>query len=168
MKSSDLLRKYNSDKVTVHSYGDFYDTEFGKLTEPLNLLEIGVLEGASLRAWRELFPESAITGIDIKSSARIEGVTLIQADIKTVTLDGKFDVILDDSSHDLLESMYEVLNFLPNLTEKGMLIIEDVQIPETYLSAYKSVLPEGYKIDTYDRRYVNGKHDDFIVKITKK
>ena len=168
MKPSRILEKYGSDKVIAHSYAEFYDSELSRLKEPLDFLEIGILGGASLRAWKELFPNSSITGIDIVDCKPIEGVEIIKADIKDVKLKEKYDVILDDSSHDLLESMYEVINFLPNLKDDGMLIIEDVQIPETYLSAYRSVLPKGYVIECYDRRMVRGKHDDFIVKITKK
>ena len=173
MKPSEYLIKYGSDKATHrnygnHHYGEFYDDLFSQFPEPFNLLEIGVLHGQSLRAWREAFPKSRITGIDIMDLKEpIEGVIFIQGDVKKITLTEDYDVIIDDSSHDLRESLYEVIHFTKNLTDQGVLIIEDVQIPDDYVAAYRKVLPEGFKLETFDFRSIAGRHDDYIVKISR-
>lgn len=172
MKPSQALKKYGSDKVIEHTYGQFYDNLFSQYEETMNILEVGVLHGQSAMAWREAFPKSKITCIDIRDVPTWNPyewrVEFIIADVKKIKLEEQYDIIIDDSSHDLLESIYEVINFTPHLTDKGCLIIEDVQIPETYLSAYKAVLPDGFKIETIDFRRVKGRHDDYIVKISRK
>jgi trans-aconitate methyltransferase len=177
MKPSQALAKYGSDKVYVtpngsHHYGDFYDELFSKLKHPLNILEIGVLKGQSLMAWRDAFPDAKVTGIDIvkyDSLIELEDVTFIQSDIKKIKLTEKYDIILDDSSHDLKESLYEIEHFCENLTEQGVMIIEDIQIPELYIKSMLKVLPKGFILDSHDFRHLSGyaKHDDFIVKITR-
>lgn len=174
MKPSEALAKCGSDKVHVipngcHHYGDFYDELFSKFKEPLNILEIGVLTGQSLRAWRMAFPDSKITGIDIVDvdiSPELN-IKLIKDDVKNVKLTEQYDVIIDDSSHDLRESLYEIQNFLDNLTPNGVMVIEDIQIPDLYISEMLKVLPKGFGLDSHDFRHITGgvKHDDFMVKI---
>lgn len=176
MKPSVALKIYGSDKVVCdpinyHHYEIFYDNLFGELKGKLNILEIGVLLGQSLMAWRLAFPDAKITGIDTIGKG-IDGmfdVAFIKADIKTITLTEKYDVIIDDSSHDLKESTYIVSNFCENLTEQGVIVIEDIQIPDLYISGLLKVLPEGFVMDTHDfRQATNGKkHDDFIIKIKR-
>ena len=175
MKPSEALKKCGSDKVmgypSGHWYGQFYDELFAPFREPINILEVGVLGGASLRAWRMAFPDSKITGIDVidVSLPKEFGITLIKDDIKNVTLTEKYDVIIDDSSHDLKESLYEIQHFCKNLTDKGVMVIEDIQIPDLYMSEMLKVLPEGFILQGHDFRPMFGgqKHDDFIVKITR-
>ncbi len=175
MKPSQALVRCGSDKVMGfpygHFYGHFYDELFSTMKEPLNILEIGVLRGESLRAWRAAFPESKVTGIDtvdINFPSDLK-LNFIHDDVKNIRLIEKYDVIIDDSSHDLKESLYEIQNFLGNLTEKGVMVIEDIQIPELYISEMMKVLPAGFVMDTYDFRYLSDgkKHDDFIVKISR-
>lgn len=176
MKPSEALLKHRSDKVPFdrygcHHYDLFYDELFAEMKEPLNILEIGVLRGQSLLAWREAFPNSKITGIDLYPVhlPKELDITFIESDIKNVSLIEKYDVIIDDSSHDLKESTYIVKNFCDHLTEKGALIIEDIQIPDLYIRELMAVMPTGFIFESYDFRHLtNGqKHDDFIVKITR-
>ena len=67
----DLLTKlaqvYETDKWGVHAYTPYYHELFNsKRNWVYNLLEIGVLNGASLRMWRDFFPNAQILGIDIE------------------------------------------------------------------------------------------------------
>lgn len=176
MKPSEALRKYGSDKVELnvygyHHYGDFYDKLFSDLMHPLNILEIGVLSGQSLLAWREAFPTAKITGIDIVEQKFDDSlrINFIKDDVKNITLTEKYDVIIDDSSHDLKESLYEIEHFCENLTPQGVFVIEDIQIPDLYVEELLKVLPTGFRMETHDFRKLTGnnKHDDFIVKITR-
>ena len=62
---TELFEKYGSDKIS-HGYTDIYFSYFEKLkNEKLNILEIGVADGKSVRAWSEFFSNSNIIGIDI-------------------------------------------------------------------------------------------------------
>ena len=168
MNASEALKKHGSDKVDGHHYGAFYNGLMEQFENP-KILEIGVLNGQSLRAWRELFPKSDITGIDIVEwYGKDPSIEFVKADIKKVKLEDKYDIIIDDSSHDLRESLFIITNFTKNLAENGVMVIEDVQIPETYISAMQSVLPEGFELSAYDFRMYSERHDDFIVVITRK
>lgn len=175
MTVSEALNKYGSDKVKGwpygHNYAYFYDELFSKFNDPINLLEIGVLRGESLRAWREVLPKSLITGIDIIDISLPEhlNIKLIKSDVKDIKLDGKYDIIIDDSSHDLRESLYEIKNFCNNLSDNGVMIIEDIQIPDLYIKEMLKVLPKGFILESHDFRHLseNKKHDDFIVKIMR-
>ncbi len=176
LKPSEALEAFGSDKVHFrspppHHYGDFYDEMFGKLKGPLNILEIGVYFGQSLMAWRHAFPDAQITGIDIEGVGFEEKyrINFIKGDIKTIELTEKYDVIIDDSSHDLRESTYIVKNFCENLTAQGVMIIEDIQIPVLYENELLKVLPEGFLMESYDFRYATKglKHDDYIIKIIR-
>ncbi len=78
MKITDIIKKYSqvdnafgTDKITSHSYGDLYDTEFQRIVEKENaaeVLEIGVYSGAFLQVISEFLPNAQITGIDIDTS----------------------------------------------------------------------------------------------------
>ena len=61
-----LFNKFNSDKIN-HQYHKIYHSYFNSLKlKSLNILEIGVADGSSLKAWSEYFKNSKIIGIDIK------------------------------------------------------------------------------------------------------
>ena len=63
-------KKYSTDK-SMHinfnkSYLDIYETYFKDIrNQKLNILEIGVRNGNSIRVWEEYFPNSNIFGLDI-------------------------------------------------------------------------------------------------------
>ena len=61
-----LFKKYKSDKYE-HKYSDVYETFLLKLkNKKLKILEIGVADGSSIKAWSDFFKNSTIIGIDIK------------------------------------------------------------------------------------------------------
>ncbi len=59
---SELARKYSSDK-SDHNYMPYYEKHLPK--DCRSLLEIGVKEGASMRMWREFFPNTELWGMDL-------------------------------------------------------------------------------------------------------
>jgi hypothetical protein len=168
---SDLLKKRDSDKVTRHSYGDFYNNLFSpfKNRGSVNILEVGTWRGSSVRVWCEYLPNSKVTGIDILDfqGEVPKNFTFIKADVKTIELSGDYDIIIGDSSHSLPEIMYETVNFTHHLKENGVFVIEDIQIPPEYMDAIRFVLPKGFKIETFDFRHINKRHDNFLAVITR-
>lgn len=63
-----LAKKHGTDK-SVHGYCPHYERRFaGWRHKPITLLEIGVDAGASMRMWRDYFPNAKITGVDINPS----------------------------------------------------------------------------------------------------
>ena len=62
-----LCEKYNCDKLD-HAYIEIYQKYFVNLkNQELNLLEIGVSDGASIKVWSDFFVNSNVVGIDIKN-----------------------------------------------------------------------------------------------------
>ena len=125
---SDLLNKYGSDKCTSHPYKIIYDPYFKELKgKPIDLLEIGVLHGASLMAWKDYFPNGRIVGIDKEDNRKWKpDVEFIITDVKNYTPDRTFDVIIDDGSHKPEDIAHSLFRFSKYLKTNGLMIIEDV------------------------------------------
>ena len=119
------------------SYLDVYDKYFLPLRcKSINILEIGVRGGNSLRTWKKYFPKAAIYGIDLDQGCSIHAENRIkifigdQADelfINNIVKDGlNFDIIIDDGSH-INELTIKSFNILyPFLKYGGLYIIEDL------------------------------------------
>lgn len=124
-----------------HYFG-IYQAVFGThRDQPMRILEIGVLGGASLALWRKYFahPETVIVGIDIQEFCRRfdapeKGIHVrigSQADepfLKTVVAEfGPFDLIIDDGSH---RSTHMITSFnalfASGLKDSGMYLVEDL------------------------------------------
>lgn len=131
MKISEILAKYDTDKIIGHSYGDAYDELFSKFDRnaELNILEVGTQKGGSLCAWQDYFPNAKVTGIDIVDVVKPEycrdSIRYIISDIKDFKTDEQFDIIIDDGSHFAEDVKYAIDNL--NLKDDGVMIVEDVQ-----------------------------------------
>lgn len=123
-------------------YFAIYQAVFGpRRAEPLRILEIGVLGGASLRLWKRYFthPGTLIVGIDIlpeciRFDAPADGIRVrigSQTDaafLKRVVKEfGPFDLIIDDGSH---HSSHMIASFnqlySDGLKESGIYFVEDL------------------------------------------
>lgn len=134
--------KYGTDKSTTHvfnnrSFLDVYERYFHNLKESkIILLEMGVLNGGSLKTWEEYFTNAKIVGLDIDPSRSIfnsektkifigsqNDKDLLET-IKKEFPEG-FDIIIDDASHineltlESFELLYDTLN------PGGYYVIED-------------------------------------------
>lgn len=129
MTLDEIGRKHGTDKSSLyHCFLDFYEQELkGKKIK--SVLEIGIMDGASLKMWREYFPEAEIVGIDIRPTTPVEGVTSLVGDatdenfIKTL---GEFDLIIDDGSHMTADQIKSFELLKPHLRKGGIYIVEDV------------------------------------------
>ncbi len=144
--SNDLVELgtiYRTDKVDeIHTYKglnylDIYEKYFREFKrKPINLLEIGVLNGNSLRAWKRYFPKARIFGLDIDPDTKQYEEDRIfieigsQADESVLSkLSGRvnhFDIIIDDGSH---VNKYIIKSFeylFKRLKSGGIYIIEDL------------------------------------------
>lgn len=172
MKISEILLKYDTDKVTGHCYGDSYDEIFGQFDKnsPLNILEIGTQKGGSLCAWQDYFPKAKITGIDIVDVRNPEyvrkDINYIFDDVNNVKLDKEYDLIIDDGSHFYQDVEYVVKNFLPHLKQGGVMVIEDVQHSESWVWNLRK-FTGGCNLSVRDLREVHGNYDDFLIVIQK-
>jgi len=139
-----LARKYNTDKVDCHhlykgvSYLDIYDRYMSaKRYDVKTFIEIGVRDGASLKMWKDYFPNATIYGIDIDPRCsmfkgdRIEIIIGDQNDdtfLKNLVskFSGGIDILLDDGSH-ITKHQIKTFNALYVLIKPlGLFIIEDL------------------------------------------
>lgn len=141
----DLFTKHGSDKDTYHSYGAVYDKILSPIRESARrVLEIGVLGGASLRAWKEYFPHALVVGVDnddrvsVPAEDRILFVRCDAADADAVACalpeaeHPSFDLIVDDGSHWEGHQLKGWEIFGPRLAPGGVYVIEDVQCVESW------------------------------------
>lgn len=146
-----LATLHGSDKWGRHWYARHYQAHFEpRRLEPLTLLEIGVggyedpaQGGASLRMWRDYFPQARIFGIDIhdKRAVQEDRVRIFQGSqddpvflAAVVQETGPLDIVIDDGSHrnDHVIASFEAL--FPHLREGGIYAVEDTQT--SYWPAY--------------------------------
>jgi cephalosporin hydroxylase len=138
-----MFYKHNTDKGYVfHNYTRQYASLFEPFRlKPIKYLEIGVLNGGSLKAFREYFSNAElIVGLDIDARCkafeephndiRIEiGNATDRTFIETIIQKyGKFDIILDDGSHtnrDVIES-FQLL--FPLMNDNGLYVVEDTKV----------------------------------------
>ncbi|SKA42105.1 Methyltransferase domain-containing protein, partial [Enhydrobacter aerosaccus] len=127
-----------SDKWEQYLY--IYEVELRRLVaqaKPLELLEIGVQNGGSLEVWREFLPPgSTITGIDTDLHCRqlsfgnkIEvhiGNAANAAELEHLLGDKRFDVIVDDGSHQQSDILATFGALFPRLANGGKYIVEDL------------------------------------------
>jgi len=180
-----LINNEKSDKDTIHSYIDVYENLLcSKKESATHILELGVLDGGSIKLWKDYFKNAIVYGLDIKDSTKgWDGV--IDDRIKLIFNENaysrtyvrkhfqnmKFDMLLDDGPHSL-ESMKQFITlYLPLLKDDGILIIEDVQSIE-WIDHLTLITPDKYKdnIWTFDRRFLKDRYDDiiFCIDLSKK
>ena len=119
MNLEKLFKKYSSDKY-AHEYYNIYKLYLTNLKlKKLNILEIGVADGSSLKAWSEYFINSKIIGIDIKN-----------INLKKKKLNKKnifFHIIIDDGSHFPKDVIFSFKYLFNSLSENGLYFVEDTQ-----------------------------------------
>lgn len=137
-----LFLRHHCDKA-LHLYHQFYQT----LPAPVAMLECGVFRGASLRAWRELWPHARIVGVDTfeRSSSLIRNSAFPALDVELVTADCRhanlarhslLDLIIDDASHAPADQAATLLNLWPLLESRGAYVIEDVVLYDRPLTPW--------------------------------
>lgn len=124
--------KHATDKSTItHCYLDNYAKHLEhRRNEPLTILEIGVAGGASIKMWREYFPNAKVYGIDNNPDCAGEGIFIgdqndLNFMVKVMTDIGGVDIIIDDGSHvghDMINSFKMLFRAVKN---GGYYVVED-------------------------------------------
>ena len=135
MSLIEIGKKYPTSKNNS-GFIELYQKYFDQLKDKkINILEIGVYKGDSLRLWREYFTRAKICGIDIKNNnIDINGVEIFLGDQSNkeflkniINKYQSFDIIIDDCSH-ISKHIIRSMDYLYNhLKENGLYIIEDLQ-----------------------------------------
>lgn len=119
-----------------HAYSQYYSLFFEPIRfKELNLLEVGVYHGDSLRLWREYFPNAMILGADIVDSSKHD-----EERIKTIIMDQSSgaslnlfkaaheyqDIIILDGSHKSYDDILSFEVLWSHLKPGGFFVIEDL------------------------------------------
>ncbi|SUS06009.1 conserved hypothetical protein [uncultured Defluviicoccus sp.] len=140
--------RYDTDKGV--NYLRYYEHFFRPLrNQPVNLLELGIHRGGSLRMWRDYFPLGKIIGVDL-APPQMEPVTRLHTfagdasdpetfqRIEQQTGCSSFDIIIDDASHvgSISKKSFELL-YVERLAKGGIYVIED------WGTGYRDGWPDG-------------------------
>tara|TARA_B100001093_G_scaffold518937_1_gene605670 strand:- start:823 stop:1572 length:750 start_codon:yes stop_codon:yes gene_type:complete len=141
--------KFGTDKSPLNrtgqrrSYTPVYDIIFEKFkNKKIKLAEIGIAESKSVKMWRNYFKKALIYGFDFDQKfindgkklklpktfynhINVKSATSIRKSLKK--LNTKFDIIIDDSTHDENDQIRLVLNSHKFLKKGGIIVLEDIE-----------------------------------------
>lgn len=135
MSLNSIGLKYRTDKASSdHGYLEIYEREINPGPRG-SLLELGWLDGASMRMWREWLPRGwRVAGLDREPKEAIHGVNFVQGnqdDPQVIGLlaarHGLFDVIVDDASHESPKTITSLCLLWPYLNPGGCYFVEDLR-----------------------------------------
>lgn len=128
--------KYNSDKTSeFHNYLEFYEKSLESTRYSRNnIMEIGILNGDSLKILSEYFENSTIYAFDIqdKSHLATDNIKIFTGDqsdrsfLEKTFENEYFDLILDDGSHVMEHQQISIGCLFKKLKSGGIYIIEDL------------------------------------------
>ena len=142
----ELCTEHATDKCGFHhNYVPLYDTFFEPRREATErVLEIGVLEGGSMRMWQAYFPNAQIYGLNINDSSSHDTnrITTFVADQSSREQLGgfleahgsDFDIVIDDGGHSMEQQQTSFGFLFPHVRQGGVYIIEDIHtsFPDLY------------------------------------
>ena len=156
----------NTDKSSlIHNYCVKYEKYLPyKRTDKLKILEIGVLNGESLRMWKDYFILSDIIGIDINTDCKKydeERITVeigSQTDLNFLWEIGEkyemFDMILDDGSHINNDVIFSFEQLFKYVKPGGIYVVEDT------CTSYWADYGGGHRKDGTSVEFFKGLVDD--------
>ena len=129
---------YGTDKSSAHhNYLRFYESHFEPIrNEPLKILEVGVLNGASIRTWEAYFPNATLIGADIDrrclqyATARATIEIIDQSNLQDLVAlglrHGPFDIVIEDGSHLWEHQITTLKTLFPFVKDGGIYVVEDL------------------------------------------
>jgi hypothetical protein len=195
-----IMKKYNSDKgLGWHNYTVVYNALFKNIkNNNLKIFELGIgtnninlpsnmgangTPGASLRGWKEFFPNSLIYGADIDSNILFNedrimtfycdqtNPVIIKQLWNNTILQNKFDIIIDDGLHEFSANVCFFENSVQKINDNGFYIIEDIKTKdinlfEKKINEWKERYP--YLIFKLEKiNYINNNFDNNLIIIHK-
>ena len=156
-----LFDEHNGNGILKWShYPEIYDKHFTKYRElPINILEIGILNGGSLQILEKYFPRAKIFAIDIDEkckqyeSDRTKIFIGDQADkffLRNVKAQvPQIDIIIDDGGHRAEQQINTFEEMYYHLKTTGVYLIEDIELnyrqdkkPGNFMDLMKSKIDE--------------------------
>ena len=191
---NEIAKIIGTDKSSeIHNYCDKYQKylPFDRYNN-LNILEIGVLHGQSLKTWKEYFYNSKITGIDIEPNSKqyenIEENIFIEVGsqydkdflINVAVKHGKFDMILDDGSHLNHHVIFSFKYLWDSIKSGGVYVVEDTacsywnlwgggyQMYGTMMEYFKRLTDDiNFRgLQNFDTPNVNARREDWLTDLS--
>lgn len=182
-----LAIKYGTDKCPQikHGYTPWYYERFNHIRKKVKrFLEIGVGDerypnpdkhyhekSASLKMWRDFFPNAMIYGIDIslRGFYQDDRIKCFLCDstydrgVKDLLkkIGNTFDAIIDDGSHSWVDQIKTARVFLPRVNKDVIYLIEDVSEPKYVI---KGLVGYETELIPFSKR----RYDDKIIVVKNK
>ena len=142
---------WNAVPMYENFFSDIRDTA-------LNVLEIGICDGGSIKLWHDYFPNAQIYGLDIGiiDSAKFlydyDRISLLEGNAYTDSFieengiaDIPFDIVIDDGSHAWGDMYYFCETYSKFLAPDGIFVLEDISpwmFSEKHRSKFVKALPD--------------------------
>ena len=122
-----------TDKESNHRYGDAYERLFPNRDTIQLMMEVGVADGSCLQAWKEVFPNAVCVGMDIHHSDKANGEYIefhlgdqrIREDCERAAAGRQFDLIVEDATHHLENTLATLYYLWPSVKPGGMYVVEE-------------------------------------------
>lgn len=127
--------RYFTDKIDLGYIHKIYNIIVQDNREQfLNVLEIGIHDGESMKLWRDFFINANIVGIDLASSSKFYNknrINEIYGNAYSPNIFSKleninFDLMIDDGPHTLDTMKFFIEYYIPLLNKNGYGVIEDI------------------------------------------
>ena len=171
----DIAARCGTDKTVYHSVPHLHTHPYTKYNHTmfelhrddiLTIGEIGILDNASIRMWREYLPNAHIIGfeydlhkINAAQSMGLDNTLYSRIDVRfddsiesafrwADKHTNRFDVLIDDSTHQVQDQIRIALLARPWLKPNGVMIIEDI-FRATNEQVYIDALQDTYRYATF-------------------
>lgn len=156
---TELADFYKTDKGTIkHNYTPVYSRLMWYARNlPIDMLEIGVACGSSLKMWSAFFPDGHITGLDVRPECKAmcrnyPRVNIEIGDACTYDPGKSFDFIIDDGSHVSVDIVKTFVNLWKHVKPGGLYIVEDMRC--THNTQYPELFEWPRKSEDFARRHI--------------
>lgn len=160
MRLHDLGAARGTDKAWKHHYLDRYQPLLP--VDPATVVELGVLDGASLLMWADYYPDAQVHGFDIvPCEIDHSRVTVHVQDAYTFAAAeqvSQIGLLVDDGPH-TLDSMLHVASVWS--AHAGTVVIEDIPDP-AWVPQITAAFPSYFRCELVDCRDV-GRFDSLAV-----
>lgn len=162
-----------TDKETNHHYGDVYEellrnllflsdhSSWGRDSVKL-MMEVGIADGSSLLAWREVFPNATCVGLDIQPASKLQvrginpddgrfefhlGDATKKEDCERAANGRQFDLIVDDATHRLEDILQTLFYLWPYVRPGGLYVVEEFTTIHVLKSNVRALFPFAEIVD---------------------
>ena len=132
-------RKYKAVGKEECGYHRIYSGVLANLSrhDPVRVMEVGIFDGGSHRAWRDVIRNAEVYGIDIDpeslfSEERITTARADQLDVREMSRvvnefpENQWELVVDDGWHQPEAGLKTIQVLLPRLAVGGFYVVEDI------------------------------------------